>query len=188
MDGVVSAIVRGDHGALGLAFLFGLAFVAGCGPTPPVPTATASLVTPTSSSTASPATGPTSTPAPTPTASPATGPTSTPAPTPTPAGDVDVLPTPAVTTVVLLLADPAAPTAREQRWLDDLRSQFGRADTLAYRDATAERLALYFTVFVIDESAELDVAALASAYQSGLSVHLVGAAAAYKTQVAGAVP
>ena len=61
-------------------------------------------------------------------------------------------------------------------------------DALAYRDATLDRLRSYFVVFVIDQSPDLDPGALASAYASGLTVHLIGPAATYQAQVAGSTP
>lgn len=96
-----------------------------------------------------------------------------------------MLPTPTTTDVVLLVADGNALSPREQQWLTDLLADFGRVDAVNYSEATLERLDDYFTVFVIDQSADLDVAALASAFQSGLTVHLIGAAAGYQAQVAG---
>jgi hypothetical protein len=139
------------------------------------------------------AVGCTSTPVPSPTSSggpPSLSPTGRPTPTPveTPQATGDVLPTPATTDVVLLVADANSLTAREQQWLTDLSADFGRVDALAYADATAQHLTAYFTVFVIDRSTDLDVAALQQAYAAGLSIHLVGAAADYQAQVAGSLP
>jgi hypothetical protein len=99
-----------------------------------------------------------------------------------------VLPTSATTDTVLLVADPATLDATEQNWLNDLRQQLGNVDAVAYRDATVERLGAYFVVFVIGQSADLDVTALAAAHAAGATVHLVGAGASYRTQILGATP
>jgi hypothetical protein len=107
-----------------------------------------------------------------------------PAPSPAPAGDV--LPTPGTTDAVLLVGSPASLTAAEERWLADLRTNLGRVDALAYGDASLERLRAYFVVFVVDQSPDLDVGALADAYHAGMTVHLVGPAAGYRDQVAAA--
>lgn len=95
----------------------------------------------------------------------------------------DVLPTPTTTDVVLLVASPDAPTAAEQSWLDDLRAKFGRVDALAYASTTLEALQAYFTVFVVDDSPDLDVSVLRSAFQGGLTIHLLGGAATYRDAV-----
>jgi hypothetical protein len=87
--------------------------------------------------------------------------------------------------VVLLGTNPTALSGREQQWLTDLRADLGEVDALAYSQATASRLTLYFTVFVIDTSASLDVGALATAYDQGRTVNLIGPAATYQAQVAG---
>jgi hypothetical protein len=97
----------------------------------------------------------------------------------------NVLPTPATTDTVLLVTNASSPSPTELRWLSDLRSRLGKVDPLAYKDASLERLRQYFVVFVIDRSADLDPAVLAAGYAAGLTIHLIGQAAAYQTQVAG---
>ncbi len=135
--------------------------------------------------------GPSASPAP---SAVATVPTPSPAPSPTlsPA-DMNallwaVLPTPATTDTVLLVGDAAALDTTEQGWLTDLRSQLGKVDAVAYRDATAERLGGYLVVFVIGQSPDLDVTALATARAAGATVHLVGPAAMYRAQILAATP
>ena len=136
---------------------------------------------------------------PSPSASPAPSgvaavPTPSPAPSPTLNPDEinallwAVLPTPATTDTVLLVANAATLDATEQGWLKDLRLQLGKVDAVAYRDATADRLGAYFVVFVIGQSPDLDVTALATAHAAGATIHLVGSAAAYRAQVLGVAP
>ena len=94
-----------------------------------------------------------------------------------------VLPTPATTDVVLLVGSPEALSTLERSWLDDLRARFGRADVLAYSATTLEALQRYFTVFVVDASPDLDPSFLRQAFQSGMTVHLIGAATTYRASV-----
>jgi hypothetical protein len=97
----------------------------------------------------------------------------------------NVLPTPTTTDTVLLVSDASSLSASEQAWLTDLRAQLGNVDPVAYGEVTLERLREYFVVFVIDRSDALDPAVLAAAHEAGLAIHLIGAAAAYRDQVAG---
>jgi hypothetical protein len=106
----------------------------------------------------------------------------TPTPTQEPVYD-DLLPQPTTTDVVLLVASGDALTSIEQQWLSDLRASLGNVDPLAYREATVDALRAYLVVFVIGESADLDPAALAGAYDAGLTVHLIGPAASYEAAV-----
>ena len=163
--------MRGAGATLRVSLIAGLAlFGLACASTPPLPSTLPSGAPPSGS----PAAGSTT--------PPATG-----VPTAQPSGD-EPLPTPSTTDVVLLVADPAAPTAREAAWLADLRTQYGRVDAVAYRDASVDRLDDYFTVFVIDKNSELDVAVVAQAFASGLTIHLIGSAAGYQADVAGGAP
>jgi hypothetical protein len=146
-----------------------LLFFAGCGSTPP-PSPTSSVVQ-----------------APSPSHSPP-GQSPSPSPTDLPQEEVDLLPTPSTTDVVLLVTNDSALTAREQVWLDDLRADLGRVDAMAYRQATRDSLTRYFTVFVIDQSPDLDLAALSSALQAGVTIHLVGAASSYEAQLSEGSP
>ena len=98
------------------------------------------------------------------------------------------LPTPSTIDTVLLVGSTSALTAAEQQWLDDMRADLGRVDVLAYKDATAEIVTAYLTVFVIAQSPDLDVKALAAAYELGRTVHLAGPAAAYAGQVQAVTP
>lgn len=90
------------------------------------------------------------------------------------------LPRPSTTDVALIVAEPAALTQREQAWLADLRAQFGLVDPIAAKAATFDMLTRYLTIFVVDDDADLDVAALRSAFAAGLTVNLAGAATAYR--------
>jgi hypothetical protein len=101
------------------------------------------------------------------------------------AGD-DGLPKPDTSYVVLLVQDPTALDTREVQWIGDLRRAYDRAEVLGYRDATAEALSAYLTIFVIGESPEVDTGALAAAYGNGASIHLIGAASAYRAAIVGA--
>lgn len=114
-------------------------------------------------------------------------PTASPGATPAAVAD-DGLPRPSTSFVVLLVADPAALDAREVQWIGDLRRAYGRAEILGYSSASAEALAPFRTIFVIGASPAVDVGALATAYASGASVHLIGAAASYRDAVAGGAP
>lgn len=121
------------------------------------------------------------------------GPTASPAPTQISDADLEallarVLPTPSTTDTVLLVADPSNPSAAEAQWLTDLRGRLGNVDALAYREASLDRLRSYFVVFVIDQNPDLDPGALADAYASGLTIHLIGPAAQYQARVAGTTP
>ena len=98
----------------------------------------------------------------------------------------NVLPTPDTTDVVLLVGNPSALSPAESQWLADIGTNLGRVDALAYADATMDRLRAYFVVFVVDQSQDLDVAALSAAYHAGLTVHLIGPAASYRDRVAAA--
>ncbi len=101
----------------------------------------------------------------------------------------DLLPTPATTDVVLLVDSTDSLTTTEQQWLTDLRGSLGAVDPLAYRDATVDALREYLVVFVVDDSPDLDPAALAGAYDAGLTVHLIGSGATYQAAVqAGVAP
>jgi hypothetical protein len=171
--------------------------LAACGSNPPPAPSASSRPTNapgvTSGPTRNPVTtpGPAATPVPGATATPTTplGPTPTPAPGQTGVPDREnLLPTPTTTDVVLLVGSSGALTADEQRWLGDLRAQLGNVATLAYRDVTLDALRAYFVVFVIDQSPDLDVGALAEAYQAGLTIHLIGRASAYQAQVTAAGP
>ena len=86
------------------------------------------------------------------------------------------------------MGDSDALSAREQQWLSDLLAEFGRVDALDFADASLDRLDDYFTIFVIDQSAELDVGGLVDAYAAGLTIHLIGPASAYQSAVAGGAP
>jgi hypothetical protein len=88
-------------------------------------------------------------------------------------------------TTVLLVASKTSLSATEQDWLDDMSADLGDVDTLAYRDADAETLGLYLTIFVIGQHADLDPQALAAAYADGRTIHLIGPASAYQAQVVG---
>jgi hypothetical protein len=171
-----------------LLVLLGMLVVLGaCGSNPvPQPSGSASLTPASTAAVASQAT-------PGSTAPPevSSEPRATAAPTPgasTAGGGIQVLPTPTTTDVVLLVGSPASLTDHEQQWLSDLRAQLGNVDTLAYADVTLDALRAYFVVFVIDQSPDLDVAALASAFRAGLTIHLVGPAAAYQSQVTASAP
>ena len=97
------------------------------------------------------------------------------------------LPTPAITSTALLVANPSALTATELRWLNDLRANLGNTDAVAYRDAGADKLRAYFTVFVVDQSPDLDPSALAVAFDAGVSIHLAGNASVYAAKVSAGV-
>jgi hypothetical protein len=84
---------------------------------------------------------------------------------------------------VLLVTSATSLTDAESDWIEDIRTQIGPADTLSYSAATVESLAQYLTIFVIDESSELDVTALVESAAAGATVHLIGDASAYAEQV-----
>jgi hypothetical protein len=84
---------------------------------------------------------------------------------------------------VLLVASTMSLTDTESDWLEDIRMEIGPAETLSYAAVTSESLAKYLTIFVIDDSGELDVTALAQSAAAGATVHLIGDAAAYSAQV-----
>lgn len=123
-----------------------------------------------------------------------TGPSATASPPPdvlpTPDAElVNVLPTPTTVDVALLVGSHVALTPAEQQWLDELRGSLGKVDAVAYRDATLERLRAYFVIVVTDQNSELDPSALAEAWRLGLTIHLVGPAAAYQGVISpGATP
>lgn len=122
-------------------------------------------------------------PLPTRTAPPSLGPVQSPA-----VVAEDGLPRPTTSYVVLLVGDPVALDQREMQWIGDLRRAYGRAELLAYRAATPAALAAYLTIFVIGESADLDASALGVAYSNGASIHLIGAAAGYRSAITGPRP
>ena len=93
------------------------------------------------------------------------------------------LPRPSTTDVALVVADPAALSAREQAWLADLKAQFGLVDAVAAGSAHLDVLERYLTVFVVDEHSDLDAGALRDAFAAGLTVNLAGSAAAYRSQI-----
>jgi hypothetical protein len=133
----------------------------------------------------SPAANPGSSPSPGASGGTAVGPT----PVPTEEPIYDLLPTPSTIDVVLLVGSKDSLTATEQQWLGDLRGSLGSVDPLPYAEATLDALRAYLVVFVVDQSPDLDPAVLAQAYDAGMTVHLVGAAASYEAAVqAGVAP
>jgi hypothetical protein len=67
--------------------------------------------------------------------------------------------------------------------MSDVRSRLGPVDAVAYRDATREKLARYFVIFVIDDDARLDVPVLRDLAGAGTTVHLIGDAAKFAPEV-----
>jgi hypothetical protein len=129
------------------------------------------------------------------------GPNGSANPTPTPSSTSTVPTNPTPTAVVsaadalqpffspesadtaLLVASTTSLTDIELEWLEDIRMEVGPADAVSYAGATVESLAQYVTIFVIDDSSELDVTALAESAAAGATVHLIGDASAYAGQV-----
>jgi hypothetical protein len=101
---------------------------------------------------------------------------------------VQVLPTPSAVSTVLLVASTASLTADERRWLDDMQAALGLVDTLAFADATAERIGRYLTIVLLDRASGLDVDVLKAAFRAGKTIHLVGAAAEYQAQITAVFP
>jgi hypothetical protein len=83
----------------------------------------------------------------------------------------------------LLVGVPGALTNAEQTWRNDLVADLGDVDLVAYSEASATRLSVYFTIFVINTSPDLNVAGLKAAYDNGATVHLIGPASSYQSQV-----
>ncbi len=85
--------------------------------------------------------------------------------------------------MALLVTSATSLTAAERTWVDDITLRLGNVDPVAYGQATAERLGRYLVVFVIDDSRELDVAALRQISATGATIHLIGNAARHAAAV-----